>query len=88
MDGTPASAEQLYAALQDKNYQIRVSAALGLVRLGDHNPKVLDALFLAADWRSHPEAGNHARAGIVELAKSDPLLVDLLVTALKQKKSR
>lgn len=83
-DGSPATLEMLYEALNDEDAEVSVSAALGLAKLGELNPTVINRLFNAADWRSYPEAGTTARAGIAELAKTNPVVVDLLLTALQE----
>jgi len=82
-DGAPASPELLYQALHDEDPEVQVSAALGLVRLGDLSTTVINPLFQAADWRNDPEASSTARSGIVELAQINPALSDLLVAALQ-----
>ncbi|MCB0182664.1 MAG: HEAT repeat domain-containing protein, partial [Caldilineaceae bacterium] len=83
-DGSPATPEVLYAAIKDEDAEVRVSAALGLAKLGDLSPTVIHILFNAADWRSYPEAGTIARNGITELAKTNPVVVDLLLRALQE----
>ncbi|MEZ4672626.1 MAG: hypothetical protein R2932_00070 [Caldilineaceae bacterium] len=85
-DGSPATAEVLYAALTDENAEVGVSAALGLAKLGDLSPVVTNTLFNAADWRGDPEASSAARHGITTLAQTDPVVIDRLLTALQENK--
>ncbi|MEZ4869329.1 MAG: two-component regulator propeller domain-containing protein [Caldilineaceae bacterium] len=82
-DGSPATPEVLYEALNDKDAEVGVSAALQLAKLGDLSPIVTNTLFDATDWRSDPEASSAARYGITELAKTNPVMIDLLLIALQ-----
>lgn len=85
-DGSPATPEVLYEALTDENVEVSVSAALQLAKLGDLSPIVTNTLFDAADWRGDPEASSAARHGITTLAQINPVLTDLLLTALQANK--
>ncbi len=85
-DGSPATSEALYTALNDEDADVRVSAAVGLAKLGDLSPTVTNTLFNAADWRCDPEAGDTARYGITALAKMNPVIIELLLAALQENK--
>lgn len=85
-DGSPATPEALYQAIQDADSEVRVSAALGLAKLGDLSPIVIDTLFEEADWRSYPEASSSARDGIVVLHQTNPAILNLLLAALEENK--